>query len=115
MIIDGRAIAQKIEQRIQSIVHKLHVRKPALAFIRVGEHPASHSYIRMKKKKCAEVGIHSIDREFPEKISQDKLLEEIEALNQNPLVDGILIQLPLPTQIQTHVVLSAIDPTKDVE
>lgn len=115
MIIDGRAIAQKIEQRIQSIVHKLHVRKPALAFIRVGEHPASHSYIRMKKKKCAEVGIVSIDREFPEEISQEKLLEEIEALNQNPLVDGILIQLPLPHQIQTHVVLSAIDPTKDVD
>lgn len=115
MIIDGRAVAQKIEEHLKGAIAKIHGRKPSLAFIRVGEHPASHSYIRMKKKKCAEVGILSVDREFSDEISQDALLREIEALNQNPLVDGILIQLPLPSHINSHEILSAVDPTKDVD
>src|SRR5207244_1145605 len=90
-------------------------RKPALAFVLVGEDPASIAFIRMKKKKCHEVGILSVDVELPSTISQEYLLEEIERMNQNPQIDGILVQLPLPHHIKVDRILEAIDPKKDVD
>ena len=69
----------------------------------------------MKKKKCEEVGIVSFDREFPMQTSQDAVLKEIDTLNQNPHVDGILVQLPLPAHLSTDLILSSIDPNKDID
>lgn len=115
MIIDGKAIARKIEENLKGAVEKLEGRKPTLSFIIVGENPASVAYIRMKKKKCQEVGIRSFDLELATTISEGSLLSEIYAFNQNPEIDGILLQLPLPPHINTHTVLEAIAPEKDVD
>jgi len=115
VIIDGKKIASEIEKTLKSAIDKIHGRKPALAFILVGEDPASMAYIRMKKKKCKEVGIVSIDRELPDSISEEELLSIITEFNQDPEVDGILTQLPLPLHIRTEKILEAIDPKKDVD
>lgn len=114
-LIDGSSIAKQIQQQITEAISHLTHRKPGLAFILVGSNPASQAYIRMKKKRCQEVGIVSFDYELPETVSEDYLLKEIGRLNQDPLVDGILIQLPLPNAIQTARVMCAIDPQKDVD
>lgn len=115
MIIDGRAIAEKIEEQLKRAVAKIKGRKPSLGFVRVGDHPPSLSYIRRKKKKCAEIGILSFDIELPQTTSQERILEEINSLNHNEALDGILVQLPLPPQINPQAILSFIDPTKDVD
>ncbi len=114
MIIDGKAIAKEVEDKLFEAVAHIKGQKPALAFILVGEDPASLAYIRMKKKKCQEVGITSIDRELPNDTSEETLLKEIDALNRSD-VDGILVQLPLPKHIRTEKILEAIDPKKDVD
>ena len=114
-LIDGSSIAQQIQQQIAEAISRLTHRKPGLAFILVGNNSASQAYIRMKKKRCREVGIISFDYELPETVSEEYLLKEIDRLNQDPLVDGILIQLPLPPHIHTFRIVSAIDPQKDVD
>jgi methylenetetrahydrofolate dehydrogenase (NADP+) / methenyltetrahydrofolate cyclohydrolase len=114
-IIDGTAIAQDIVHRIAAAISALAGRKPGLAFILVGNNPASQTYIRMKKKRCEEVGMFSVDCELPSTITEEKLLAEIEKLNENPAIDGILIQLPLPDHMDTLRVVSAVDPAKDVD
>ena len=101
-IIDGKQVALEIEQELTATILKIKGRKPGLAFIRIGENPSSKIYISMKKKKCAEVGILSFDREFPEMASEKQILQEIEILNASPEVDGILIQLPLPHHINQN-------------
>ncbi|NGX37576.1 MAG: Bifunctional protein FolD protein [Chlamydiae bacterium] len=115
MIIDGKALAKTIEDKLKQAIGHLKGRKPALAFIRVGEDPSSKTYIQMKKKKCGEIGILSVDRELPEETTEDQLLDEIDTLNADPNIDGILVQLPLPKHIHTHNVLEAIDPKKDID
>lgn len=114
-LIDGTAIAKNIESTIAEAIRHLKGRAPGLAFILVGDHPASSAYVRMKKKKCHEVGILSVDREFSSDTTEECLLKEIDALNRDEAIDGILIQLPLPPHISTSRVMSAIDPTKDVD
>lgn len=115
MLIDGTAIAKKIQEQIAAAIAHLKQRKPGLAFILVGENPASQTYIRMKKKRCGEVGILSFDCILPETVTEGRLLKEIEKFNQDPAVDGILIQLPLPWHINTMTIMSAVDPEKDVD
>ncbi len=115
MLIDGTAIAKGIENTIAHAIAQLKTRRPGLAFILVGDHPASRAYVRMKKKKCSEVGILSIDRELASDTTEERLMQEIDDLNRDDAVDGILIQLPLPSQISTSRMLSAIDPAKDVD
>jgi methylenetetrahydrofolate dehydrogenase (NADP+)/methenyltetrahydrofolate cyclohydrolase len=115
MLIDGTAIARKIEERLKNAIAGLKGRPPGLAFLLVGDNPASRAYVRMKKKKCAEVGIVSIDREFAADITEEQLLCEIESLNRSEDVDGILVQLPLPASISSSNVMRAIDPAKDVD
>lgn len=115
MIIDGTKVAQDIEGEIREAIDKLEGRPPCLAFVRVGEDPASIAYIKRKKRKCQEVGIRSIDHELPESTTQDTLMELIASLNGDETVDGILIQLPLPKQLDPQAVLTAIDPNKDVD
>ncbi len=114
-LIDGTAIAKEIHDKIAKSISHLTHRKPGLAFVLVGTNPASQTYIRMKKKRCEEVGILSFDCELPNTISEEQLLKEIEKLNRNPAIDGILIQLPLPEHINTMNIVSAVDPSKDVD
>jgi methylenetetrahydrofolate dehydrogenase (NADP+)/methenyltetrahydrofolate cyclohydrolase len=115
MIIDGRKIAQTIEDRVKEGINHLKKSRPALAFVRVGEDPASIAYLRMKRKKCSQVGIESVDIELPEKTPQEALLAEIHRLNGEEKIDGILVQLPLPSHINTSAIIEAIEPSKDVD
>ena len=115
MLIDGKKIALEIQSEIKGQIDKIQGRKPGLAFILVGDHPASLSYIRGKRKACRDTGIHSSVIELPASIAERDVLLEIERLNQNPSIDGILVQLPLPSHISERRVTSAIDPQKDVD
>lgn len=112
--IDGKAIAKSIREKTKAAVALLP-RKPGLAVVMVGENPASAVYVRNKLRACNEVGIVSIECYMPESASQEELLEQIERLNNDPAVDGILVQLPLPTHMQAGPILEAIDPNKDVD
>lgn len=113
-LIDGNAIAKQIQDRIAHAISHAR-RKPGLAFVLVGNQPASRTYIRMKKKRCEEVGMVSFDVELPETVTESQLLDKIAGFNQDPAVDGILIQLPLPSHINAMRIVSAIDPDKDVD
>ena len=117
-ILDGKALAQKIEKNVASEVVKLKEnsgRTPGLAVILVGQDPASQAYVSMKKKACDRVGFYSVSHEMPEDISQDAIENTIMMMNQNPNIDGILVQLPLPPQIDTTKILELVDPAKDVD
>jgi methylenetetrahydrofolate dehydrogenase (NADP+) / methenyltetrahydrofolate cyclohydrolase len=115
MIIDGKAVAHSLYLEMEKKVSGLKGRKPCLAFILVGENPASKTYVASKKKACGTTGIDSSLLELPASISQEILLAHIHALNADPEVDGILVQLPLPKQIDEKAVMLAIDPEKDVD
>jgi methylenetetrahydrofolate dehydrogenase (NADP+)/methenyltetrahydrofolate cyclohydrolase len=115
MIIDGAAISQRILDEIGNQVRQKKGRPPGLAFILVGDNPASRTYVRMKKQACAKAGILSIDRELPGTLTQMELLAEIKQLNADSAVDGILVQLPLPAHIDSSLIMEAVDPRKDVD
>ena len=107
-LIDGKAIAATIRSEIKAEVDAMqavHQQVPGLATVLVGARKDSQTYVRMKKKACAEVGIHSYGHDLPGDISQADLLEVVQALNANPDVHGILVQLPLPDLdfIKQHV------------
>ena len=116
-ILDGKELSKKIKQNVKEKVQILQKDNitPGLAVVLVGADAASAAYVNMKSKACKEVGIYSIIHEMPESISQENILEIIEMMNQNPNIDGILIQLPLPKHIDTTAMLEAIDPKKDVD
>lgn len=115
MLIDGKKIADQIQQEIKAEIDKIHGRKPCLAVILVGEHPPSQIYVNRKTQACENVGILSIKRKLSENISQEELIKEIDSLNKNPDVDGILVQLPLPHHINPLQVTECVDPHKDVD
>lgn len=115
MIIDGKEIAAQIRQEIKEEIASLKGRKPCLAVVIVGKHPASLIYIDRKTKACAETGIESLRIALPEETAQEDLIREIEKLNSMEKVDGILLQLPLPRQINANAVLERISPEKDVD
>ncbi|HBY79442.1 MAG TPA: bifunctional methylenetetrahydrofolate dehydrogenase/methenyltetrahydrofolate cyclohydrolase FolD [Cyanobacteria bacterium UBA11148] len=117
-LLDGKALAQRIQTQLKSQVEQLvltHGRPPGLAVLMVGDNPASAAYVRNKERACAKVGIASFGRHFPATISQAELEEVIHALNQDPQVDGILLQLHLPEHLNTVYLLHQIDPSKDVD
>ncbi len=117
-ILDGKKLSQKIELNVAKEVEALKAttgRVPGLAVILVGNDPASQAYVSMKKKACDRVGFYSVSHEMPESISQEAIEETIKMMNQNPNIDGILIQLPLPSQIDTTKLLELVDPSKDVD
>jgi methylenetetrahydrofolate dehydrogenase (NADP+)/methenyltetrahydrofolate cyclohydrolase len=116
-ILDGSALSKKIKEECKKEVINLKQNgiTPGLAVVLVGDDPASHSYVKMKAKACKETGIYSIVHEMPSDISQEKILETIKMMNQNPNIDGILVQLPLPSHIDQEAVIGAIDPKKDVD
>lgn len=115
--LDGRAVAESVRATTRTAVASFaaDAAPPALAVILVGDHPASASYVRGKKRAAEEVGIDATIHRRPDSISQDDLLALIRTLNTDDAVDGILVQLPLPDQIDEHAVIHAIDPAKDVD
>jgi methylenetetrahydrofolate dehydrogenase (NADP+)/methenyltetrahydrofolate cyclohydrolase len=115
MIIDGKTIAHSIHLELKKHLSQLAPHQPGLAFILIGDNPASHAYVNMKKKGCAEVGIHSESYYLPDDISEKELLHTILKCNQNPQIHGILVQQPLPKHISEKKVIETIDPNKDVD
>ncbi len=116
-LIDGVAIARSIREEVARDTAALVKRgiRPGLAVVLVGEDPASAVYVRAKSKACDEAGIHSVTIELAATASQDELLETVAELNGSPLIHGILVQMPLPPQIDPGAVIRAIDPAKDVD
>jgi len=117
-IIDGKAISAKIREEIAIDAARFsdrHGRKPCLAVVLLGDDPASSIYVRMKGRACEEAGIASVQHTLGTDTSQDHLLKLIDDLNRDGAVDGILVQLPLPSHIDEGAVLERIDPRKDVD
>jgi methylenetetrahydrofolate dehydrogenase (NADP+) / methenyltetrahydrofolate cyclohydrolase len=117
-IIDGKAAAAELRAEIAAEVRDFagrHGRPPGLRVVLVGDHPASRAYVRTKARMAAEVGLDSGLLEIPADVSERALLAQLAALNEDPAVHGILVQLPLPDQIDPARVLDAIDPKKDVD
>ncbi|MEY3334605.1 MAG: Bifunctional protein FolD protein [Cyanobacteriota bacterium] len=117
-ILDGKALADKIQIELTQTIAKLKDqvgRSPGLAVLMVGDNPASAAYVRNKEKSCAKVGITSFGKHFPSQTSQTELEEVIAQLNQDPKVDGILVQLPLPPHLDAVSLLHKIAPDKDAD
>ncbi len=117
-LLDGKALSKKIELNVASGVNELKAKTglvPGLAVLLVGNDEASAAYVNMKKKACDRVGFYSVTHEMPQDISQDTIENTITMMNKNPSIDGILVQLPLPSQIDTTKILELVDPSKDVD
>jgi len=117
-LIDGAAVAARLRQDIAARVTALsaaHGRVPGLAVVLVGDDPASQVYVRNKGKSTIEVGMRSIEHKLYANTSEEAVLDLVTSLNADPLVDGILVQLPLPKHISTERIVQAIDPDKDVD
>ncbi len=112
--IDGKALAAQVKEQVRREAETLP-RRPGLAVILVGENPASKVYVSGKEKDCAECGIVSFPHHLPEETGQEELLALIRQLNEDPAVDGILCQLPLPKHLDEDLVLHTIVPEKDVD
>jgi methylenetetrahydrofolate dehydrogenase (NADP+)/methenyltetrahydrofolate cyclohydrolase len=118
IVIDGKAVAASVRQRVRGEVEELTGqlgRPPGLATVLVGDDPASAIYVRRKREACEEVGIRSVHHEPDGSISEEELLGTVAELNASEEVDGILVQLPLPDQIDTDAILAALDPGRDVD
>ena len=117
VVIDGRAVAAGVRERVAGEVSELREAglDPGLATVLVGDDPASHVYVRMKRKACEEVGIASIHHELPADTPQPEVAALLERLNGDPAVSGILLQLPLPAQIDADEMTATIVPEKDVD
>lgn len=114
-LIDGNAIAESIIEELTAEVSALPGKKPVIAVVRVGEDPASVSYVRKKEKTAARIGMGSRLHVLPEDISKEALFEQIDALNNDPDVNGILIQAPLPNHIDETETFNRVLPSKDVD
>lgn len=117
IIMDGKALAEEVKARVRIEVNKLIKSgiKPTLATILVGDDPASISYVKAKHKNCGDVGINSQNYQLPKESSEDDVLRLIERLNNEKDVNGILVQLPLPSHIDSYKVIERINPIKDVD
>jgi len=114
-IIDGKAIAADLRGKVAAEVKRIGGQPPGLAVVLVGANPASEVYVKSKSKAVAEVGMRPFDHKLPETVSEAELLALIGRLNADPAVNAILVQLPLPEQIDTNKVIAAIDPAKDAD
>ena len=116
--IDGKAAGQALRDRVAALVSEFVAqtgRAPGLATVLVGDDPASAVYVRSKMRATAEAGMVSFAHDLPESTTQDELVGLIDVLNAGPAVDGILVQLPLPPQIDERVIIARISPDKDVD
>lgn len=117
-IIDGKAIAEQIRGEVRLETLKLKAERdfvPGLAFILVGENPASQVYVKMKGKACEEAGFYSITERMPATVSEKDLLAKVAQFNSDPKIHGLLVQLPLPRHINEQKIIESIDPEKDVD
>ncbi|MFQ5786156.1 MAG: bifunctional methylenetetrahydrofolate dehydrogenase/methenyltetrahydrofolate cyclohydrolase FolD [Alphaproteobacteria bacterium] len=117
-LIDGKAFARNLRADVAGRVARLKQRDgvtPGLAVVLVGEDPASQVYVRNKNKMTVEAGMNSWEHRMPTDVSQDAVLARVAELNADPAVDGILVQLPLPDQVDTNAVINAVEPAKDVD
>jgi len=116
-IIDGRALASAFRASLIPRVEALAAKgtRPGLAVLQVGNHPASRIYVQNKVKACVETGLRSTQVELPDDVSEADLLEQIQVLNEDPQVHGILVQLPLPSRLSADRVLQAVAPAKDAD
>jgi len=117
-LIDGKAAALALRVRIAGEVARFRAatgRAPGLAVVLVGEHPPSAAYVRSKVKATLEAGMESFEHRLPSSVSQEELVALIDQLNADPAVDGILVQLPLPPQVDEQVIITRISPDKDVD
>jgi methylenetetrahydrofolate dehydrogenase (NADP+)/methenyltetrahydrofolate cyclohydrolase len=118
IVVDGLGFANQLRDELAGEVARLRAagaRVPCLAVVLVGDDPASASYIKGKRRACERVGMTSVEHALPATLSQTELIERIGALNRDPGVDGILVQLPLPKGMRPNAVAAAIDPGKDVD
>ena len=114
-LIDGKVLSREIFAEVKETIAKLPGRRPGVTFVRVGEDPASVYYVRTKEKRAAEVGIKSDLVVLPASITQEDLFAVIDRLNQDPSVDGILVQAPLPSHLDERATFNRVDPGKDVD
>jgi methylenetetrahydrofolate dehydrogenase (NADP+) / methenyltetrahydrofolate cyclohydrolase len=117
-LIDGKALAAKVRDEVKqeaALLTARYGRAPGIAVVRVGDDPASQVYVTSKEKTAKELGFGSWHHHFPATLTQEELLAVVARLNADPLVDGILVQLPLPKHLDANAVLAAIDPSKDVD
>ncbi len=117
MIIDGKKIAARVRAEVAEAVREMKAQglTPGLAVVRVGDDPASAVYVRGKRKDSEEVGFHSVEHHLAATVSQQALLALVERLNADPAVHGILVQLPLPSHLDSRRILDAVDPRKDAD
>jgi methylenetetrahydrofolate dehydrogenase (NADP+) / methenyltetrahydrofolate cyclohydrolase len=118
VILDGKAVAGRVRAEVKARAVEFARRSgrpPGLAVVKVGSDPASAVYVRNKRLACEEAGIKSFAFDLPESISRQDLHAQIEALNADPLVDGILVQLPLPAGLDATEIMDLVDPAKDVD
>ncbi|MDX9968162.1 MAG: bifunctional methylenetetrahydrofolate dehydrogenase/methenyltetrahydrofolate cyclohydrolase FolD [Hydrogenophaga sp.] len=116
-LIDGNALSRQLREEVAQRVSALKTQgiTPGLAVILVGENPASQVYVRNKVKACHDTGMHSVLETYPDSMTEAELLARVEALNADPSIHGILVQLPLPAHIDAQKVIEAISPEKDVD
>lgn len=114
ILLDGKKVADQILKDLKKTIGTF-TRPPGLAFVIIGEDPSSQTYVRMKKKKCLDIGIVSKDKKFPADVTEKELISHIEKLNRDPSIDGILIQQPLPPHLKASTIMEAVDPNKDVD
>lgn len=117
-LLDGKKLSSKIKENLKKETAKFIEEKgvtPGLAVILVGNDPASHAYVSMKAKACKEVGIYSVTHEMPDTVTEADILSTIQMINENPKIHGLLVQLPLPSHVDSTKILEAISPSKDVD
>ena len=116
-LIDGVALSKKLraDVAVRAAALRAHGVVPGLAVVLVGDNPASQVYVRNKVKACEDSGLHSVLERYPATLAETELLGRIDALNRDPAIHGILVQLPLPAHIDAHKVIEAISPEKDVD
>jgi len=118
VLLDGKAVAAKVRAEVAERAADFaarHGRRPGLAVVQVGNHPASSVYVRNKRRSCVEAGIESFAHDLPASASEAEILRLVDALNRDSRVDGILVQLPLPKGVNADRVMDAVDPLKDVD
>ena len=116
-IIDGNALSKQLRTQVAARAQTLKARgiTPGLAVVLVGDNPASQVYVRNKVKACEDSGLHSVLEKYEPSMTESELLARVDALNNDPTIHGILVQLPLPSHINAQRVIEAISPTKDVD
>jgi methylenetetrahydrofolate dehydrogenase (NADP+)/methenyltetrahydrofolate cyclohydrolase len=117
-LLDGKKLSSKIKENLKKETAQFIEKKgvtPGLAVILVGDDPASHAYVSMKAKACKEVGIYSVTHEMPSTVTEADILSTIQMINENPKIHGLLVQLPLPSHVDSTKILEAIAPAKDVD